>query len=658
VRKLASDEIPKLNALKPKRYLLVISLGLSRKNKAKIQTALSPWVTSESDIYGQEDLNDLLRRHSKVEQSHYKLWFGSVGVLTRLLNAKVVGRSQFKIEEAREFSSRYVATSSHATAAAKLEEMRAIIITGEPGVGKSTLAEQLALQYVIKDFELCCIATSLEEAEEFWDNERKQLFYFDDFLGRNYLLALQRNEDSHIVNFLKRVSRDARKRFILTSRTTVLNQGKSLTDLFRIANIERTEYEIRIDSLSLMDKGRILYSHIWHGSLGSEHIDEIYINKRYATISKHRNFNPRLIAFITDFQKVGNISAEKYWSYIEDTLSNPADVWAHVFVTQLNSSARLLVRLAVLNGANISEQDLMHSFHSYPKPDEMPAERADQFAAALQLSVGAVLNRTLNESGESATITLFNPSLGDYVASLRNLTALETGKIVTDKQCDEILSRLARVSLLNEKIDLPYRLDLANKCVMRKREANELPELDDFLRRLGNSDVSDRPDIQGWLLYEAASRGLVESDSDEYARKVESLIEASTDSDEFSALVAPLDRVPRDAAEPLIRRLAELYVQTLKESVRDSVYEDDILGDYRSPDDYDAVEKVRDHVRKRASSDGIEISEREISDIAAAVDYDAVMEANWSHVPSDDSSGWSGGGSSELSDLDDLFDRG
>jgi len=66
-----------------------------------------------------------------------------------------------------------------------------------------------------------------------------KLFYFDDFLGRNYLEALSGHEGGQIVNFVKRIVKDPNKRFVLTSRTTILNQGKILNDVFENQNIAR-----------------------------------------------------------------------------------------------------------------------------------------------------------------------------------------------------------------------------------------------------------------------------------------------------------------------------------------------------------------------------------------------------------------------------------
>jgi adenylate kinase family enzyme len=261
---LATTEKPKIDRLSPSRYILATSLELSRDNKEALRTAVAPWISTPLDVYGNEDLNDLLGRFSDVERRHYKLWLASTEVLKTVLHAAILGRSNFTFEELKLEASRYVETGNHSAAKAKLEKLHTVLITGEPGIGKTTLAGQLSLEYVVEHgFQLCVIADSIEEAEAIFEIGAKQIFYFDDFLGRNYLEALDRHEDSHIVGFIKRVIQDKSKRFVLTSRTTILNQGKSLSDLFRIHNVERSEFEIRVDSLTELDRAKILYNHIW-----------------------------------------------------------------------------------------------------------------------------------------------------------------------------------------------------------------------------------------------------------------------------------------------------------------------------------------------------------------------------------------------------------
>lgn len=83
------------------------------------------------------------------------------------------------------------------------------------------------MEYAVDGYQLCVAARQIEELESLYQDDAKQVFYFDDFLGSNFLAVLNRHEDSHIVGFIQRVSKDKNKRFILTSRSTVLNRGKT-----------------------------------------------------------------------------------------------------------------------------------------------------------------------------------------------------------------------------------------------------------------------------------------------------------------------------------------------------------------------------------------------------------------------------------------------
>src|SRR6266513_904921 len=416
VRYLAKTEKPKIDRLRPSRYILATSLELSRENKNDIVKAVAPWILTPSDVYGNEDLNDLLGVCSDVERRHYKLWLSSAEVLKTLLNAAILGRSDFTLAELRTAAMRYVPTINHAAAQDKLDKMRIVLITGEPGIGKTTLAGQLCLEHVVEHgFQLCVIADSIEEAEAIFEARTEQLFYFDDFLGRNYLAALDRHEDSHIVGFVKRVAKDNSKRFVLTSRTTILNQGKRLSDQFKIHNVERSEYEIRVDSLTELDKARILYNHIWFSQLEQKYIEQILAEKRYRKIIAHKNFNPRLIAFITDIHKLKDIPPKEYWSYIEKTLSNPADVWGHVYNSQLDDYARALLLLTVYNGDDIDEAELRDAYESLLRlPIAARYAGVSDFKSSTEALVGAVLDRELGE-GSSVSYSLFNPSVADYV---------------------------------------------------------------------------------------------------------------------------------------------------------------------------------------------------------------------------------------------------
>ena len=414
VHALRKDELPKVRNQKPKRYILVTSLPLSPTNKEQIRAIFAPYIQCDSDVVGSEALNDMLALHPAIERGTIKLWLHSAVVLNQLTSLALIGRSAFLLGEMRRKRARYVETASHKLGLARLAEMHVVLITGEPGVGKTTLAEQLCLDSVMNGFQLCAAARDVEELEAAYHEDTKQVFYFDDFLGRTFLEAIGRHEDSHIVGFIKRIRSDSSKRLILTSRSTILNRGKSLTDLFRIENVDRHELELQVGGLSLLEKARILHSCIWHSGLSPGHVEEIVREKKYMRVISHQNFNPRLISFITDPIRLSEVQPRDYWCFITLKLDNPSDIWGDVYDRQMTDSQRILLLLVIISGGDITELDLVGAFQSYlMTPNGTRVQGDADYHRNIQILIGSLLNRTLNKNGDSA-FDLFNPSIADF----------------------------------------------------------------------------------------------------------------------------------------------------------------------------------------------------------------------------------------------------
>lgn len=415
VSKLKSIEREKVLVLFPKRYIFITSLSLSRENKKEISSIFHPYIKREDDIYGQEDLNNLLSQHRAIEERHFKLWISSTTVLREFMNRAIIGRSGYEFEQIEKKSARYVQTENHHRSLELLRKNNVLIISGEPGIGKTTLAENLCLYFISKGYEFIDIQESLSEAEAIFSKNKKQIFYFDDFLGSNYFEAIENKKDSHTVKFIDRVHVDDAKLFILTSRTSILNNGMLYSSVFANSKIRKNEFLLTIEGLCQMDKAKILYNHIWHSKLSEDFIDEIYKEKRYKSIIAHRNFNPRLIEFIADVERISVEKPTDYWEYIQATLDNPKDIWDLCFKRQNNQFVRGLVILTVFNGGSISEDELRSASSRMKNLGAMISQTnvANDFNSSASLATRSFLNRTQSSGG--FVYSLFNPAIADYV---------------------------------------------------------------------------------------------------------------------------------------------------------------------------------------------------------------------------------------------------
>ncbi|WP_299569059.1 restriction endonuclease [uncultured Shewanella sp.] len=476
-----NKEVEKVRKLNPSRYIFVCSLPLSNSNKEALTAIFSPYL-NQSDIYGKENLNDHLREpeYSHIEKNHYKLWLSSSNVLSLLINSGIYSKSEKTFEDIKNNCKYYVKTESHDKARHILNNSKCLIVTGEPGAGKTTLAENLCYLFVLEGFEFVEIEDSIDNAWDVFTKDKKQLFYFDDFLGRNYLDGLYKKEDSKIIKFMKAVKSCKDKMFILTSRSTILNQGKQKSELFEIANIQKNEFELNINKLTEIEKAKILYNHMYFSNLPLEFIDKFYDRKAYRSIISHKNFNPRLMSFITDIQRYDDLNKDQYWEKVESQIRNPKDIWEFVFDNQTNEMQKLVIDFIVINNRRINENNLLETYKTYCKLTKQKTNLRE-FRNSLKILTGSLLNRYLDDIN-TIEYDLFNPSIADYtlpivsndnehlaliIVSLNNntsfnaLLSLEKNKLVNKKSLTQIINYIAD------------EIDKIIKNIINKKETNE-----------------------------------------------------------------------------------------------------------------------------------------------------------------------------------------
>jgi hypothetical protein len=356
-------EYQKTKTLNPQKYILSTSVGLTPLNKDEIIKIFNGYIKSPSDIFGKDDLNNLLGQYPEIEKKHFKLWLSSTNILQKLLHNDIISRSEFEEEKIRKEINIYVQNDSFYDAINILDHHNYVLISGIPGIGKTILARILIFNYLLKDYELVVVSSDINEAESLYERGKKQLFYYDDFLGSNFLEErLKKNEDRRLIRFIERIKNSSNKKLIMTTREYILNQAKLKYEKFEDLNLEITKCIIDLEKYSKLIRAEILYNHLFYSNLPHGYIHVLLIDKSYLKIIDHPNYNPRIIEIMTDKDGMGRISERGFFDFFIKNLNNPINIWKHSFENQISKSSRYLLYIMLVSNDQIFEDDLEKSF--------------------------------------------------------------------------------------------------------------------------------------------------------------------------------------------------------------------------------------------------------------------------------------------------------
>lgn len=417
VRVLKQKERPKLEALKPTRYVLATSVGLTPQRKEELLALMSPWCVGTSDILGKDDINNLLTAYPDVERQHFKLWLTSATVLERVLNAGIFGDSETHIDRIRLRLSRYVPNPSFERAHKILDTTHFCIVAGIPGIGKTTLAEVLLADLVDRQgFTAFRVAHDISELRAVKNLKSKQAFYFDDFLGKTSLDKLQKNEDQRLIELMQEVSENPNWRFILTTREYILNIARNRYEAFAHPAIDLPMWVVNLNDYTRQVRAKILYNHIYFSDIPKEYKLALLEGRGYEKILEHKNYNPRVIEYMTQPSHAKAVAATLYLREFVDSLDNPSRLWDHAYRQQISEAARhlLLVLTALPNETKLENLErAFWTFYKYrQKRFGFPTLPGDWLNALKELDGNFI--RT-GKIGKDIVVSFHNPSVKDFM---------------------------------------------------------------------------------------------------------------------------------------------------------------------------------------------------------------------------------------------------
>ena len=432
LKNVLKDEVAKVRKLNLDRYILSTSVGLTPENKTEIKTMFSPYIKATKDILGKDDLNNLLGEYSEVEKQYYKLWLGSTAVLDDILNKRINNWSEMTLEEARKDVSLYVMNDSFERALTVLKENRYVIISGIPGIGKTTLSRMLAYQILAKDNDEFIKVNSMDDASQKLQKGKKQVFFYDDFMGSSFLDIKEIGFENKLLSFIEKVKREPDKLFILATREYILAAAKRQYEKLALSKIDIAKCTIDLSSYTEEIRANILYNHLADAELPIEYIKALLDGKRYLRLIKHDNFNPRIIE---SFLKQKLYKTEKPEDFVKrflDFFDRPYSVWEYAFSNMSKMEQYAMYVRATMGSRPVYLEDWYEAIYYYVN-SLLGAVQADCLEEDWQNILKKLLGTFIltERVGDKDLVNYHNPSVYDFlIDNIRKNEKLQ-GKLIS-----------------------------------------------------------------------------------------------------------------------------------------------------------------------------------------------------------------------------------
>ena len=414
------EEVEKVKRLSPQRYILTTSVDLTVKQKDEVLAMFNPFILSGMDVLGKKDLNNLLEQNPEIEKNYHKLWLASTNVLNTIINRATLNWSSFELEKIEKDIRLYVENESLNKALDVLKENHYVVISGIPGIGKTTLARMLVYTMLARGYEEFVYVDDMDTAAKMFSKEKRQIFFFDDFLGANSFVQQSVSFENKLITFIDKVRNSKHTLFILSTREYVLSEAKAHYEKLSMSNIDIAKCTIELEYYTKTIRARILYNHLAEADIPSEYVD-VFLDKRgYHAIISHQNFNPRVIESIIKEQIWETIDPNEFANKVKEFFDNPISVWQFAF-EKLDVETRYTLLVLGTMGSHVRLDDFQEGYRQFCALTSLELGlKYDDVKWRLSLKVLMNCFLKIDNRNGSKLVTMYNPSIADFIVFYLN----------------------------------------------------------------------------------------------------------------------------------------------------------------------------------------------------------------------------------------------
>lgn len=471
-------EVDKVEKLKPTQYYICISQQITADNIKKIYELFEEYMKDTSNIITRDLLVNFLDEDSNQDilRKNFKLWLLSDKLLKDIFNNQVFIDSAVLLDDINEEFNYFVQTKVFNEALEMLKKHRLLMLYGAPGVGKSINSKMLAAAFVKEDYiiryttdgQVSNIKNVISE-----NPDVKEVLLLDDCLGQ-YYFKLREGQDQELISLIKYINQYENKVLILNTRVTILNEARRARFKFN-HYLESKKIPLKIidmENISVEEKAEIFYNHFLKNKIPKVYYDALRVNKQYRRIINHKNYNPRIIEFVTESYSYSKVNPEDYYQYILKNLDYPNDVWADEFEEKLGELDRIFMYTLFSLTDTYVDIDVLEECFIFRLDKEGLAQSTINHFSVVKSRLSTSLVRIVDDFG-SKKIGVLNPSINDYMNN-----HIRSNKIGLNTIRDSIL--------YIEQLEKMYQKEIAEEILISKLSSGDFMNL----KSLGHKKVS------------------------------------------------------------------------------------------------------------------------------------------------------------------------
>lgn len=430
------NEISNVKRINPKEYFICTSLSLSAEKINEIYEMFSDYMNSKENIWAKQDIDSFLHEpeNKNIVVKNFKLWIDNSGILQEITNNQIFVDCETLMSNISREKNLFVRTSMYDDAVKLLKENKVLMIMGNPGVGKTMLTKMLALKYAVDGYKVrfTTNVTNLTELKNSLSRnpKDKEIVLIDDCFGQAYF-EMKESQSNELMSLIDYVNLANNKVLVLNSRITIYQEAKNRSTVFRQSE-EDEKYclqKIDVNEMNDLDRAKIFYNHIYFYKLPQAYFDEIKKGKRYFSIIKHENYNPRIIEFVCKKYFYDKIEVADYYNKIMENLDNPEQIWENEYENRLQKVDRiLLTTIYSFSDTEVPYNWVETAFNARVKKEKDIDITQNQFIRSYKrLLDGFIVNTEFNNG---RAVRIINPSINDYLDKRMKNNSLEKSQLI------------------------------------------------------------------------------------------------------------------------------------------------------------------------------------------------------------------------------------